>query len=497
MRIGAGIVSGLGKPLVLMGLLAIGSLSVGSGGAAVAAPLVDAAMNGDIAAVRTLLRQRSDTGAAQPDGMTALHWAVHREDAEMTTLLLRAGADVNAVNRIGATPLYLASAAGSDAMLDALLRAGANPNVPITEEGETALMFAARTGNVEAVRVLLDHGAVVDQAQQHGQTALMWAAAEGHPGAIGLLLERGADPNASSTPPERQERRPPGGMTALLFAARQGHLDAVKALLDGGADLDRTRGNGTTPLVIALINGHYAVARELLERGADPNIADDGGRAALYSAIDLRNAMWAQHSAPELPQREHMAMIRQILAAGADVNAAIVEKIPHRGSFDMRWTDFVGGTPFLLAAWHGDVEVMRLLLEHGADPHAMTTEKDENALLLLAGAGWPLGQGYLRTAEEVRAALELLVEELGMDVNSTTNEGVTPVMLAAYKGTTGVLRYLVDNGARLDAVDDEDRTVLMWSQGVVVTLAQPPRLQPETEALIRELMEREGLTARL
>ena len=78
--------------------------------------IVDAAMNGDLKAVRTLVRQTVDVNAAQPDGMTALHWAVQRRDLEMTNLLLERRRGLpDLTNRTGAKPLYLAAINGDAA----------------------------------------------------------------------------------------------------------------------------------------------------------------------------------------------------------------------------------------------------------------------------------------------------------------------------------------------------------------------------------------------
>jgi ankyrin repeat protein len=341
------------------------------------------------------------------------------------------------------------------------------------------------------VKLLLDRGADPNTQQFRGQTALMWAAAEGHADVVALLLARGADPALSTAASTKQERRPPGGMTALLFAARQGHLDTARALLEGGADLNQAGADNTTPLLIAVVNGHYDLASLLVERGANPNIADANGRTPLYAAIDLRNVQWSQAPAPELPQAQHLAMITKLLDAGADPSVKMVGMVGHRGSFDMRWSDLKGGTSFSRAAWNGDIEVMRLLLAHGADPNVVT-EKGETALLLLAGAGWPLGQGFIRSEEEVTAALDLLVEELGLDVNAATTEGITPVIGAIFKGDNFVVQYLVDHGARLDVKDAQGRGVIEWAQGIAANEGQPPRPQPETEKLVRELMAKQG-----
>ena len=464
-----------------------------AGAAAQAEPaIVDAAMNGDLKSVRALVGQ-VDVDAAQPDGMTALHWAVERRDHAMIDVLLGAGAKHELTNRTGASPLYLAATNGDAAAIARLLDAGGDANAVLTAEGETVLMLASHTGNAETVKLLLDRGAAPNTQQVRGQTALMWAAAEGHADVVELLLAGGADPALASTASTKQERRPPGGMTALLFASRQGQIEAARALLDGGADIDQAGADNTSALLVAVVNGHYDLASLLIERGANPNIADANGRTPLYAAIDLRNVQWSQAPAPELPQAEHLALITKLLDAGADHSIKMVGQVGHRGSFDMRWTDLKGGTAFSRAAWNGDIEVMRLLLARGADPKVVT-EKGETALLLLAGAGWPLGQGYIRSQEEISAALDLLVEDLGMDVNAATTEGITPVICAVFKGDNFVVQYLVDHGARLDVKDAKGRGVITWAQGVDANGGQPPRPQPETEKLVRELMAKQGIT---
>src|SRR5687768_16353225 len=101
--------------------LAVASMATGAG-----SDVADAARRGDRAAVQKLIASKADVNAPQVDGATALHWAVYRDDAEMTDVLIRAGANVQAVNRAGATPLAMASLYGSPAMIDRLLKAGAD-----------------------------------------------------------------------------------------------------------------------------------------------------------------------------------------------------------------------------------------------------------------------------------------------------------------------------------------------------------------------------------
>src|SRR5262245_46084747 len=118
----------------------------------------------------------TDVSAKDPDGTTALHWAVYRNDADQVTKLIKEGANVNAVNEFGATPMSEAAVTGNVKVIEALLKAGADPESP-NADGQTALMVLARTSNVEAAKLLLKKKANVNAVEKwHGQTALMWAA---------------------------------------------------------------------------------------------------------------------------------------------------------------------------------------------------------------------------------------------------------------------------------------------------------------------------------
>src|SRR5262249_24552474 len=149
--------------------------------------------------------------------------------------------------------------------------------------GESALMTAVRSGNVEAARVLLNHGAKVDAREEwHSQTALMWAVSEKHPDMVKELIAHGADINAAShvnewdgqhTAEPREKWLPLGGLTPLLFAAREGCVPCARILVDSGAKLDTTDPDGISPVLMAAINGHYDAAVYLLEKGANPSLA--------------------------------------------------------------------------------------------------------------------------------------------------------------------------------------------------------------------------------
>lgn len=415
-------------------------------------------------------RARLNTPAI--DGMTALHWAVHRDDGAATAALLRAGAKANVKSRYGITPLSLACTNGNAALIKQLVEAGANPNEALPE-GETPLMTAARTGSVDAVRALLAaHADVNAREAWKGQTALMWAVAQGHAGVAKALLDAGADVRARST----------AGFSPLLFAIRTGNHDAVTLLLDAGADPNDATRDGTRAIVLAIMNLHYELATLLLDRGADPD-ADGAGGTALHAAVRAHRPDWETLPDPE-PTGTITALdlIKRLLARGVNVNAAMTKR-PTRLN-GLNYLNFASATPFLLAARAADVAVMRLLVEHGADPKTPTADHT-TPLMVAAGIGFYEGVTYAATDDEVIEAVRLALD-LGADIHAANDAGETALHGAAVRGVNPLVQFLVDKGAKLDAKDALGRTALTFAEGVLLGMNTFPR--EHTAVLLRRLM---------
>jgi ankyrin repeat protein len=440
-----------------------GLLWVSSAAASDDLRLVDAAKNQNTALVATLLKQRVDVNGRQPDGATALHWAAHWDDVKSAEQLIRAGADVNATNDYGVTPLLLACSDASAAMVARLLDAGANPKIALPS-GETALMAAARTGKVEAVNVLLAHGADVNAKEtMRGQTALMWAVAEGHVDVVKALLELGADLKARSN----------NKSTALLLAARQGDPALARLLLAHGADVKDTNATGTSVLLMATVRGHAALAQMLLEQGADPN-ADAAGYTPLhwaankwetefttdYSFAPGTTEEWA--AVAGLQRADKLALIKALLVHGANVNARLKKAPPQSSRTLARYELMKGGTPFYLAAMSGDTEVMRVLLEAGADPR-LTANDGTTPLLVAAGLAHEEHRSRIPDRDFLEAVQFLL--DHGADVKETNEDGWTPLHVAAFTGRPTVAQYLVEHGADLNAKTKFGQTSLGIAEG--------------------------------
>ena len=374
--------------------------------------------------------QTSDS--ASIDGWTPLHESIRRDDLAAVNALIARRADVNARTRHGVTPLGLAALNGNTAIVRKLLDAGANPNAA-TPGGESALMTAARVGRVDAVKLLVERGAAVNaKTSPRQQTALIGAVTENHPDVVKLLVAHGGDVNARTavTRPhgeyvpgragfaagpglirQRALPTPEGGMTPLLFAVRDGNRDMMRLLLDLGADIEQTSGNQTSPLVIALLNGQVGIATELLARGANPNTADDYHRAALFAAIELRNANRGTLLFGD--GRDPLDLIKLLLEKGADFNLR-TNTTPVHGwmQLDASWVNFDGQTPFIRAALSGDIEVMRLLLAHGADPN-IATKEGTTALMAAAGINWVPGQTHTRSRGQLCRGREVVPRSRG------------------------------------------------------------------------------------
>jgi ankyrin repeat protein len=277
-------------------------------------------------------------------------------------------------------------------------------------------------------------------------------------------------------------------MTALLFAARDGNLEMARILVDAKADLEKASANGTHPLVAAITNNHIELAMFLLDKGADPNAADDFyKRTPLFAAVEMRNPDFTRDTPPPPPdKRAPMDLIKALLAKGANPNARI-NTTPFRGFFQVsaNWVNFDGQTAFIRAALNGDVTLMRLLFEHGADPN-MTTNEGSTALMAAAGVNWVVAQTFSRPDKEYLEAAKLCLEK-GADVNAVNSQGFTAMHGATNRGFDAMVRLLAEQGAKLDVKDKQGRTPMTFAEGVFLAV-QPPVRKPTTIALLQELM---------
>jgi ankyrin repeat protein len=237
-------------------------------------------------------------------------------------------------------------------------------------------------------------------------------------------------------------------------------------LLDKGAKINQLGGDGTTPLMMAVINGHFDLAMELLQRGGDPKLATAAGGTPLYRVIDVQWAPKAFYPQPSVKQERvtYLELMKALLEKGANPNVRLARQLWYTGyGFELMGVDPAGATPFWRAAEVADLEAMKLLVAHGADPNT-PSEEGVTPLLVAAGDGFH-GNDAITVPGGRLQAVKYLVEVSKADVNATDNRGgadtaiehthtraFTAVHAAAARGDNEMILYLVSKGARLDLV---------------------------------------------
>jgi len=455
--------------------------------------LVTAAKQGDRAAVQSLVNGHAKHAVAGPEGTAALVWAATRNDLAMADLLLRAGANVKAANEFGATPLYAAVAHADPAMTEKLLAAGADPNTPLMS-GETPLMEAARRGNLATVRALLSKHANPNAVESNGgQNALMWALSQRQSAVVEELIKGGADIQAGSKT----------GFTPLMVAAQQGDEVSARILLRAGAKPNVAQPKtGLTPLMIASAMAQAKAVDALLDNGADPNLADTNGYTSLHRVV--RDSDYGINLASK---DAILTIVKSLLKHGANPNARLVQdkdkaaeeikngNVQIEGKRTAVTVDEIilqGATPLFLAAEVNNLDVIKTLVDAGADP-LIPTERGTTPLMMAAGAGTDVQRE--REPQERATAVEtakFLVEH-GADVNAKGQYGWTPLHAAAYQGLNDVIAYLVSKGAKIDQKDEFGQTALSISLSVLTKdigarrLQIPRRYRQETAELLLKL----------
>jgi uncharacterized protein len=485
-----------------------------------------AARSGNPDAIKLLTQAGADVKAKEPvRGTTALMWAAEQKHPAAVKALLDAGADYAAKSGGAGLPRNYMAQKVNLANVETAVKRWSDA-IKNGRTYEQQLAFEEANGK-KVTRIQPDFSKddlptiakfVSQAATQFGVgldtildfiTPQLTAAGRDVDAFNRLVRQEIADAEASSNNTDvivaGLVGRGGGGLTALVFAAREGDLESTKILAAAGADVNQTTEYGWTPLLTAANNRHYLLAKWLVEHGANVNLANKGGWTPLYLATDNRNIEGGDYPVPQ-PDMDHLEFIKVLLDHGANPNLPAKDNTLTRTIFTMQWFFESGATPFVRAAQSGDTALMKLLLQHGADPN-LATDFGDTALSAAAGIGWVEGVTYEHSSAENFEAVKLLLN-LGLNPNSTNQDGRTPLMGAALKGRSDVVRLLVDHGAKLDTRDrgsrDTDTNVskiaghtwdaLDYADGLVRVGVQSALTHTETAALIRKLMMDRGLT---
>jgi ankyrin repeat protein len=529
-------------------------------------PLHIASRRGHVSVVKVLIAVNADPNVATTNsGVMPLHLAAASPSAETVRVLLDAGSDVNAVEGAwGQTPLIFASAADRVDNMHMLLDAGADPSVTTRVVDAAEMERGDQAANQRLVAVLAEFkskaggGAEWLPKPNEVQGAIDYAreiqrnwpnvpdpACELRGDAAASRFSRAALPDKchetnepgkdgdSIAASEAKPRRLSygewvggwGGLTPLLHAIREGNHNAVLTLLDAGVDINQaSSGDKTTPLLMAAVNGHFDLALVLLERGADPNLVSDAGTSPLFAVLERQWAPWSHYAHPIDYQGQnatHLDALAALLDAGADPNVRLRKHLWYAEFTSAvlipAGLHYDGATPFWRAAQALDVNAMRLLKTHGADPSIPTQkipgrqraqrdpeggaakEVDQSGLPevplggpyvypIHAAAGAGYGQYFMAHAhrhvpDNWLPAVRFLVEECGADVNLRDANGYTPLHHAAARGDNQMIEYLMEKGADVTVVSRKGQTTADMANGPTQRVSP----FPDTIALLESL----------
>lgn len=450
------------------------TLCLAAWGATTPSPVADAAMNGDLGSVKTLLGQKADVNAPQADGATAIQWAAYMNNLALADVLIKGGANVKLANHDGATPLSLAATNGSGPMIEKLLQAGADPNER-QPNGETPLMLASRSGSVEAIKVLVDHKADLNAKEKlRGTTAIMWAAEQSHPAAVKYLAEHGADLKAVSDPDTRNSR-------LNLAPTIQARLNSAQ----GAGGLSRN-GNGALPA--PGVPGPPAAAPGVGRGGRGRGGAGaEGGPTLNEETATADDFAFFRRPAP----RDGGGLTALVLAAREGCFDCAVNLVA--AGADVNQTTLYGWSPLLTATQNRHYKLAAWFLDHGADPNLANKGGWNPLYLATDNRNIESGDYPVRKPDMDHLDFIKLLIDKGANVNarvcgvqSTPKEckgdttetrtnftmqwlyedGATPFLRAAQSGDVVLMKYLLAHGADPKIPTQHNDTALSVASGI-------------------------------
>ncbi len=407
---------------------------------------------GDGVRVAQLLLDRGADVKAQPKGhWTPLNWASYYGKPDMVRVLIDHGATVNlnAENGLLRTPLQDVSRGEYESQDDGvrvaqlLLERGADVNAQDINR-ETPLHFASSSGRIEIARVLLDHGAIAIAEASEGETPLHAISRGKYDSQDGirlaqLLMERGVDANK----PDKDHDTP------LHYACYSGKLDIARELLDHGATATAENGQGETPLHV-ISRGEYEpqdgvrLARLLLEHGADVNAPDTDNDTPLHYAcsngkLDIARLL-LNHGAAANAENNLGESPLHVMSQGKVVSAdgVRVARLLLEHDVDVNIQNKIHWTPLHVASFHWSLEIAQVLLDHGAKANARDDFGCTPLHLLLQ---------YYGDSEERGIGVARLLLEHGADIHALNMNYLTPLDSSSRRGWHKMTQVLLEHGA--------------------------------------------------
>ncbi|XP_059580454.1 ankyrin repeat and SAM domain-containing protein 6 isoform X2 [Alligator mississippiensis] len=280
---------------------------------------------------------------------------------------------VDGTDEAGNTGLQLAAGGGHEQLVRVLLRKGASVQSR-NHYGWSPLMQAARFGHLTVAHILLENGADLNAQNKLGASVLTMASRGGHVSMVKLLLESGAfvdnyDHFNTSLVNTNKEELP--DITPLMAAAQHGHEAVVHLLLDWGADCNYTvKTMGWSPLMLAAMSGNVSLAQQLMEKGANPDHLNVLHKTPFEISVDFKHKDmkdYLESLTTVRPQTDKEKKQPDVFHALKMGNFQLVREIADEDPNQVNITNSDGASPLMIAAVTGQLALVQLLVERNAD----------------------------------------------------------------------------------------------------------------------------------
>lgn len=243
-------------------------------------------------------RDKFDINSFTKDGCNPLIAACVYNNIDLTERLIRHGANVHAGSHLGISVLAAACFSKNSDMVDLIIKNGANIDQPLKDNKSLLTLLAENSGDVEAMQLLIDRGAVINTK---GLTPLMCAAGSGQEAAVELLLKHQAEVNALDT----------DGRSVLMYAIAGKNSKIMELLIQHGANFNAGNSDVCTPLMYGVLCNNSDAIILLIKHGADLDVVDKTGFSALMYAA------WLGHS----------SIVELLIEKGADTSVQAKPRI--------------------------------------------------------------------------------------------------------------------------------------------------------------------------